>query len=61
MTSMIAGRPQASATAMVGARSAARSTFWTTMLVASSAAAAKVPAERNCVGQADLQNLPPSQ
>jgi len=32
-----------------------------TVLADLAAAAAKVPAERNCVGQADLQNLPPSQ
>ena len=32
-----------------------------TVLADLAAAAAKVPAARNCVGQADLQNLPPSQ
>ena len=32
-----------------------------TVLADLAAAAAKVPATRNCVGQADLQNLPPSQ
>ena len=32
-----------------------------TVLADLATAAAKVPAARNCVGQADLQNLPPSQ
>ena len=32
-----------------------------TVLADLAAAAAKVPAARNCVGQADLQDLPPSQ